>query len=178
MARVAVAHSHAGGRPEQLAVLHRPELPCRVPRLVARVQGVLGATTGPLRLALRPLGLHLLDVGRIEQHDLGKVGGGGGGVDGSIEAFGHQTGKQPGVVDVGVGQQDESDCPRVEREGLEVAGLVAIVTLMHAAVHQELDPPDHQQVAGAGDLLRRTAELQLHAPSPRRSSSLGACRAD
>ena len=110
-------------------------------------RGLEPAPARPPGLAGAPLRLHLLDVGRVEQHDLGQVAGGGGGVDGPGIALLHQPREPARVVDVGVGEQDERDLRGVEGEGREVERLLLLAPLMHAAIHQEAGLPDLHDVA-------------------------------
>jgi hypothetical protein len=101
-------------------------------------------------------------VGGIRQHDSQQVGGGGRGVNLTVKTRRNQFGQQAAVVDVGVSQQDKSDIPGKELEGLRIQLVGLAAALEHAAIHQEFDLPGFDQVAGAGDLLGGTEEGNFH----------------
>ena len=135
-----------------------------------QVHGLLGIPGGVLRLhhrppaalglAVFPLGILLLDVGGILQHDLAQVGGGIGGVDRPPEAVFVHIGDAPRVVDVGVGEQNGLDL----RRGTGQRGvLVGIPPLLHAAVHQKAMARRLHHGAAAGYLPGCAQKLQFHA---------------
>ena len=74
-------------------------------------------------LAVFPLGVGLLDVGGVQQHDVHEVRCETGGEDLAMEALFEEHGYPAGVVDVGVGDEDIVDAPRRKGE-LLVADLV------------------------------------------------------
>ena len=115
-----------------------------------------------LALAVFPLGLKLLDVRGVAQHDAAEVAGRVGRADRAAEAQLGQQGKAAGVVDVRVGQQHIVDFAR--REG-DFLVLIFIGALLHAAVDQEFLPARLQIVTAAGDLVVRAQKRQLHNPN-------------
>jgi hypothetical protein len=66
------------------------------------------------------------------------------------------------VVEVGVREKNGVDAVRIERKGLAVPIDSAMAPLEEAAIEQKLQPVDLDEVAGAGDCLRRAAERDLH----------------
>ena len=132
-----VGEGEADARENLPGVLHRQPLKLaqRLLSVLLGVQRHILIFPGPLGLAVLPLGLHLLDVGRIPEHDVTQRVGGGGGVDGPPEALGGQRRNHAGVVDVGMGEHH-----RVKRRGVERQRLVliGIPPLLHAAVHQNV----------------------------------------
>lgn len=110
-----------------------------------------------------PAGFHLLDVGAVLEHDFQQLAGGHGAVDRACEAVTDQQRQKAGVIDMGVGDQDEVNVAGLVDFALAVAGFNGFVALMHAAVHAETPAPGLDHVAGAGHGLRRAQKLNLHA---------------
>src|SRR5207248_11224404 len=66
-------------------------------------------------------GVLLLDAGRVGEHHVGQVAGGGGAVDRAVEALADEVGQVAAVVDVGVAEYDRIHVTRVKgklRRGL------------------------------------------------------------
>ena len=78
--------------------------------LARRLVGVLG---GPVAVAL---GVLLLELARVEQHQRRELDRAAGGVDGPVEALGHDVRDQAAVVQMGVGQDDRVEARRVVGE--------------------------------------------------------------
>lgn len=66
------------------------------------------------------------------------------------------------MVDVGVGQQDEVNGRRVERERLVVACCCYTPTLNHAAIDQEADISRFDQEARSGDFSGCAQKTEFH----------------
>ena len=94
-----------------------------------------------------PFGFFFLDVRAVGQHDLQQVAGRGRGVDRAVEAFGDEARQQSGMVDMGVGEQHEIDCARIEREARAVFRLGFAAALEHAAIDEEARMRGFDQVA-------------------------------
>ena len=156
---VAEAHAYAARRLQGLLVLDRSEPPRHLLGVPLRVEGLIGAATGTAGSTSAPLGLGLLDVGRVEQHDLGQVQRGRRRVDGSREPELRKARKQAGVIDVGVGEQHKVDLGRIEGEAGTVLCVFLGAPLMHAAVHQEHGRTRLHEVARTRDLPGRAAYL-------------------
>ena len=169
----------AGGA-QQVAHIHEPHLDARsqldalfVVHTHEQLHGRLGVLhgihglhrlgTGALGLAVLPLGLELLDVGGVPQHDTAQLHRGVGGVDFAPEAVAHQQRQHTGVVDVGVGDHHGVDVP-----GGKVQLLVVplVPALLQAAVHQNLLAVDLQTMAAAGYALVSAVKTQLHGSVP------------
>ena len=82
-----------------------------------------------------------------------------GGDDPALEALLDQHGDPAGVVDVGVGHQDEVDV--VRGKGKSVVGHL-VPPLLQSAVHQDAPAVDLQTVAAAGDALVGAVKAELH----------------
>ena len=146
VAHVGKAGLHPGRKLHPLVIVHPHE----------QADSRLGVLDGVVRfhrrqagagvLAVFPLGLRLLDVGGVPQHDVAQPAGGAGGVDLAPVALLGQQGQMAAVVDVGVGQQNAVDL--AGRHGQRLV-LVDILALLHAAVDQEMQPPCLQQGTAA-----------------------------
>ena len=107
-----------------------------------------GAGTG--RLAVFPLGVGLLNVGGVQQHDVHEVGRHTGGEDAALEALLHQHGHPAGMVNMGVGDEHEVDAAGMEGQGFVV---YLVPSLLQAAVDQDVFAVDLQTVTAAGHAL-------------------------
>ena len=120
-----------------------------------------GAGTGCL--AVFPLGVGLLNVGGVQQHDIHEVSRHTGGEDAAPEALLHQHGHPAGMVDMGVGNEHEVDTAGMEGQGF----VVHLVTpLLQAAVDQDVFAVDLQTVTAAGHALVSAVKAQLHNGPP------------
>ena len=120
-----------------------------------------GAGTGCL--AVLPLGVGLLNVGGVQQHDIHEVSRHTGGEDAAPEALLHQHGHPAGMVDMGVGNEHEVDTAGMEGQGF----VVHLVTpLLQAAVDQDVFAVDLQTVTAAGHALVSAVKAQLHNGPP------------
>ena len=150
-----VAHVGEAGadvRPHlhRLAVVHFMEQGQGGLGVLHGVKGLILLAAGAFGLAVAPLGLELLDVGGVAQHDAAQLGGGPGGEDRAFVAVLHHQGDAPGVVDVGVGQQHAVHLAGGQGQGLV---LVDVAALLHAAVHHQVETAGLQKIAAAGDLV-------------------------
>ena len=107
----------------------------RMQGVVERVQRLRRAVAGTLA-ALCPLGLFLLQSGRIEQHDARQLAGGGGGVDAAAKPLAHELGNASAVVQVRMREQQRVDAGRVEIERFGVGVLDITLTLEQTAIDQ------------------------------------------
>ena len=89
-------------------------------RVLHGVEGLHPLVAGAATLAVFPLGVHLLDVGAVAQHDGEEATGGVDGVDLALKAVLYQQRQPAGVVDVGVGDQHRVDAGGGEGELLVV----------------------------------------------------------
>jgi len=112
-----------------------------------------------------PFGLHLLDMGTVLQHDAEQVAGGRRAENLPGKPGLDQPGQQAGMVDVGVGQQDEIQLFRLVDARIEVAPFDGFIALMHAAVDGKAYGSGVDHVAGTGDGAGRAEKLDFHAAS-------------
>ena len=84
------------------------------------------------------------------------------GEDAALKALLHQHGDPAGVVDVGVGHQDEVDV--VRGKGKSVVGHL-VPPLLQSAVHQDALSVDFQAVTAAGHALIGAKKAELHRES-------------
>ena len=133
----------------------------RLPRLIGAghklLHDVLRVLNGVVRLdhlgtaahglAVFPLGLLLLNVGGILQHDGAEVAGRIGGIDGAAVAVFVQVRDAARVVDVRMGQQQ---CLIGAGRAGQVGVLIHVAALLHAAVDQKAVSRRLQLCAAAG----------------------------
>ena len=163
MARVHKADLHPVGDLEGGAVLTGDHVPDSLLRVRHGVQGLHRLLPGAPALLVGPLGVALLDVGGVPQHDAQQLARQAGAVDVAGEALLHQQGDAAGVVDVGVGHHHRVDVPGVEVQGLVV---LLIPALLQSAVHQDLLAAALHTVAASGDGVGRAEKGQFHGAPP------------
>ena len=159
MAGVGEFQVHAIAEVDELAVLAGVQELRHPLRVRHGVEGFRPGGSGALALAVFPLGVLLLDVGGVQQHDLQQLGGEAGGEDAALEALLDEHGNPAGVVDVGVGDQDVVDGVGGKGE-FAVGNLVP--ALLKAAVDEDAGVVDLQTVAASGDALVRAVKAELH----------------
>ena len=138
-------------------------------RLVHILPGVQRhrAQVPPAKILLAfPLRLHLLNVGAVLEHDLQQVPRGRGRVDLSAETLLDHAGKQSGVIDVGVGDQEKIDLVGAVDIHVPVPFFDLRVALVHAAVHGEAVAAGFQDEARSRDRPRRAHKLDFHRSAP------------
>ena len=150
---------NAGKDVHLLAVLAGDQLlQCQL-RILYGVQRFHRRTAGTLALLVLPLGVALLDVGGIPQHDGQQLGGEPGAVDGSVKALLDQQGQAAGVVDVGVGHHNGVDIPGRK---VQLAVVLLVPPLLESAVHQNPLSAALHTVTAAGYRLGRAKKGQFH----------------
>ncbi|MCU0272382.1 MAG: hypothetical protein MUE34_04035 [Acidimicrobiales bacterium] len=156
MAGAAVDVEQDRGGPEDVAGRHELGLdpggdraPLPVGQRLELGEGPLGVVGGVERqggpvLAVPALvgeaGLLLLQMGGVEEEHAAETDGARGGEDRTAEAVADDGRQVPGVVDVGVGQDDGVEAPRRHREGLPVALPQLLEPLEEATVDQDPGP--------------------------------------
>jgi len=103
-----------------------------------------------------------LQMSGIGEHQLGDLRRRLGAQDLPGEPSPDEQGEPPCVIEVGVGEEDGVDLPRVEGERLPIEVLALTPSLEQAAVKKETESVDLDEVTRAGDRLRRAAERDLH----------------
>ena len=157
VAHIGKAHLHTAGRAVEQG------LPCLIGaghKLLHDILGILDRVVrldhfcaAAHRLTVFPLGLLLLNVGGVLEHDAAEVAGGLGRVDGAAVAVFVQVRDAPRMVDMGMGEQQ---C-LIGAGGIRQLGIfVDIAALLHAAVDQDAVACCLQLGAAAGDLTVST----------------------
>ena len=134
---------------------------------VERLDLLLGPR-GPL--GVPELGIFLLDMGRVGQHDAAQVGRGRRRVNPPAEPLPHQARQVAAVVDVGVREEDRLQVGRREGERLVPPSRLVAVPLHQAAIQRHHALLKVQQVHRPGHRLSGAVEFQF---SHTRPPSLG-----
>ena len=163
MAHIDEPHLNARGQLHAPVVLHTHEQLHGCFGVLHGIHWLHRFCTGALALAVLPLGLKLLDVRGVPQHDAAQLHGGIGGINFAPEAVAHQQRQQAGMVDVGMGRQHPVDLAGCHRNGLI---FIHILALFHAAVDEEPPPGGFQHRTAAGDLMIRAQKRDLHPKTP------------
>ena len=157
-----VGETKAGGAGKDvqlLAVLAGDQLLQGQLRILHSVQRLHRRAAGPLALLVLPLGVALLDVGRVPQHDGQQLGGEPGAVDGTVKALLDQQRQAAGVVNVSVGHHNGVDIPGRK---VQTAVVLLVPPLLKSAVHQNPLSAALHAVTAAGDRLGRAEKGQFH----------------
>ena len=156
-------------RRDALAQLHRLAVFARLDELLHAL-GVLDGverlhrrTARAQILAVLILGVGLLNVRGVLQHDAEELRRETGGDDLALESVLDEQRQAAGMVDVRVRHEHAVDRAGVEGQG-SVIHLVA--SLLQAAVHQNLLAVDLQTMAAAGYALVSAVKTQLHGSVP------------
>ena len=83
-----------------------------------------------------PVGIFLLEIAAVRQHDLTEVKGGMSAIDCSGKTFPAQPGQVAGVVDVGVGEKDPINFYRCDRKGIPIFYTVFLYPLKQSTVDE------------------------------------------
>ncbi|MCY1175466.1 hypothetical protein D9M73_157080 [compost metagenome] len=148
------------GHAYALGDFHRTAVTDRTTQLQGLLGVLLGIERGGRRAAetgapfALPLGILLLDMRRVHEHQFEEIAGGLRGVDRSLVALFDQTRQQSAVVEMGMGDDHCVEAGRIEGESAAVLFLSVANALAHAAFEQNLDAiKSLQQIAGAGYFL-------------------------
>jgi hypothetical protein len=109
-----------------------------------------------------PLGVLLLELARVEQHQGRQLDSAPRGIDGAVEAFGHEVRDEAAVIEMGVGQDDRVQRRRVVGEGNSVADDLVRTSLEHAAVDQDAGSIGDEEELGTGDGVGSAEEVDFH----------------
>ena len=163
VARIHKAHLHPVFNLESGSILTGDDVLDGLLRIVDSVERLDGVVPGPAALLVGPLGVALLDVGRVPQHNAQQLPRETGAVDVAFKALLHQQGDAAGVVDVGVGHHHCVDVPGVE---VQVLIVPLVPALLQAAVHQDLLPAALHTVAAPRDRAGCAEKGQFHGAPP------------
>jgi len=120
VARIAEEDAQVVRQMQLLVVRDRRELLERIERVVDAVERLDRRIAAALPLAVEHLGVRLLDMCRVGQHDLGEVAGRLRRVDRPLESLAHELRHKAAVVDMRMRQEHAVDVRRIERELLVV----------------------------------------------------------
>ena len=126
------------------------------------VQGLHHGTACTLALLVGPLGVALLNVGAVHQHDVHQLGGQPGGIHLTGVAHFIKERNSSGVVDVGMGGEHIIHLAGMERQ-LVVVDLIP--ALLQAAVDEDALAAGLQTMTAAGNGTGSTIKRQLHGSS-------------
>ena len=157
------ANFYALAQLNDLAVLHRHQVFRDLRGVGHGVQRLHRGPAGPLALLVLPLGIHLLDVGRVLEHDGHQLAGQAGGKDLPLKALLDEQGDAAGVVDVRVGDDHIVD---VIRRKVQHGVVSLVLALLQAAVDEDLLAADFHAVAAARDGLGRPEKGEFHVGFP------------
>lgn len=132
------------------------------------IQRLLLRPPGPAVLAIFILGVALLDVGGVLEHDAHELSREPGGENAALEAVFDEHGHPAGVVDVGVGDEHIVDAARGKGQGAVVH---LVPALLQSAVDEDALAAYLQTMAAAGDTLVSAEKTQLHGIRPFLSKS-------
>ena len=148
MARVGEDRAHALAEVDLFFILAGRDVLEDVQRVLLGVERLYVLAARALSLAVFILGIALLNVGGVEQHDLHEVCRQARRQDAAVEAVFHQQRDAAGVVDVRMGDEQNVDIRWVEGKH----GIVQLIApLLQAAVHKDALAVDLQTVARTGD---------------------------
>src|SRR5690606_12332892 len=104
----------------------------------------------------------LLEFSRVKQHDLHKIGRGGGTIDRAIVSVSHKLWDIPAVVDVRVADYHRVDSLYVHGEGLPVSKSERFHPLEKAAIQQEPKISYGEQVSRTGHTTCASEKFQAY----------------
>ena len=159
MARVDALHLHPLAQVHLLAVFAGGDELLHPQGILHGVKRLHHRPAGPEVLAVFILRVGLLDMGRVLEHDVHKLGGEAGGENAALESLLYQQGNPAGVVDVGVGHQDIVNIACMEGQ---TAVIHLVPALLQAAVDEDLLAVYLQAMAAAGNALVSAEKMQFH----------------
>ena len=159
VARVDALHLHTLAQIHLLAVFAGGDEFLHPQGILHGVKRLHHRPAGPEVLAVFILRVGLLDMGRVLEHDVHKLGGEAGGENAALEALLYQQGNAAGVVDVGVGHQDIVNIACMEGQA---AVIHLVPALLQAAVDEDLLAVYLQAMAAAGNALVSAEKMQFH----------------
>ena len=159
MPRVDEAHRDARAQLKGLLVVIDHQIVQRQLGVLHGIQRLHRRPAGTAALLVGPLGIALLNVGAVQQHDAHQLAGEAAGIDLSGVAPLVKQGDASGMVDMGMGSEHIIHLAGCKGQ-LVVVNLVP--ALLQAAVHQDPLAAGVDAVAAAGDRAGSTVKCQLH----------------
>jgi hypothetical protein len=137
MAGVPVARPHARHRLEPCTIADGGKLLHRRFGIGDTINRLDKRPPAPRIAGVQLANFGFLHMARIRQHDGTEIDGRLGGMNPVAEPVFHQFGYQPGMVDVGVGQEHGVDRRRLEGKGAGIESALGLRSLEHAAVDEQ-----------------------------------------
>ena len=159
MSGVTELHADAGSYLVLCLVLVGDEQSDSAESVIHGVEGFVVGFAFSLSLSAAPFSLKLLDVSGVTEHNGAEVGGSSGSVYLSGESACIQQRQHTGVVDVGMGEQNEVDMTGRHRD-LDV--LEHVLALLHTEINEELFSAGFDICTASGDLVGSTDECHFH----------------
>ena len=156
----------------QLVIAHRAQMRDGGLGVVERVDRLIRRSAGAAAFAVAPLGLALLNVRAVTQHDAAEIARLACGVNGAVEPVFEKQRQIAGVVDVRMGQKDKVDLPRRHRQLLVFKD---VLPLLHAAVNKAAVIPALDECAAARNFMGRAQKGNFHSELPCRGASPTLC---
>ena len=155
-----VHRAHAVSDIEPLAIRHADHLFERAGGILHTIKRLGMRTSMPLQ----KVGILFLDMRRVGEHERAEVSRGRGGPDGVPVTLRRQERQPACMVDVCMGEHHRVDFVDGQRESGILRVAFAALALKQPAVEQHGALAHAYDMAGAGDFLSGTGELDLHKP--------------
>ena len=172
VAHIAEADGEVLADLHQLVIAHRAQMRDGGLGVVERVDRLIRRSAGAAAFAVAPLGLALLNVRAVTQHDAAEIARLACGVNGAVEPVFEKQRQIAGVVDVRMGQKDKVDLPRRHRQLLVFKD---VLPLLHAAVNKAAVIPALDECAAARNFMGRAQKGNFHNELPCRGASPTLC---
>src|SRR5262245_50034430 len=117
-------------------------------------------------LAIRPVGILLLQMRRVGQHESRELRRRGSTEDAPPEALVHQPRKKPAVIEMRVCQHDGVNRVCADRERLPIPFAKVLESLEQTGVDEHTLAARFNQVLGAGDRARRSEKCECQEWAP------------
>ena len=172
VAHIAEADGEVLADLHQLVIAHRAQMRDGGLGVVERVDRLIRRSAGAAAFAVAPLGLALLNVRAVAQHDAAEIARLACGVNGAVKPVFEKQRQIAGVVDVRMGQKDKVDLPRRHRQLLVFKD---VLPLLHAAVNKAAVIPALDECAAARNFMGRAQKGNFHSELPCRGASPTLC---
>ena len=169
MAHVAEADGKMLADLHQLVIAHRAQMGNGGLSIVERIDRLILRPAGAAAFAVAPLGLALLNMRAVAQHDAAEIACLVRGINGAVEPVFEKQRQIAGMVNVRMGQKDKVDIPRRHRQLLVFKD---ILPLLHAAVDKAAVVSALDERAAARDFVCCAQKGNFHSELPYFGSSL------
>ena len=159
MTGIVEANLHPLAQVDDLVVLYSRDLFQSGFGIQQGIERLHSLPAGTLALLVLPLGIALLNVGGVPQHNGQKLSGQASGNDLSLEAKLDQQGNSAGVINMSMGDQYIVDGVGDKIQGV----IIMLVTpLLETAVNEDSLIADFQTVTAAGDCVCSAEKSNFH----------------